>query len=144
MTRRPRKPDEHLVSAKLLGHAYGNMGEIATCGGFFTYNVIMTCYGFPFNIYFELLSKTAYIPSKNVFYNTVVQGTYIDVSNNANANLPNFNTMGFTNYFAPGNCSTPGNNDNFIANDNYPDWVSGINGSVDLRAVYVQCCGTNN
>lgn len=26
MTRRPRKPDEHLVSAKLLGHAYGNMG----------------------------------------------------------------------------------------------------------------------
>lgn len=51
MTRRPRKPDEHLVTAKLLGHAYGNMGELATCGGFFTYNVVMTCYGFPFSIY---------------------------------------------------------------------------------------------
>lgn len=26
MTRRPRKPEEHLVSTKLLAHAYGNMG----------------------------------------------------------------------------------------------------------------------
>jgi hypothetical protein len=120
------------------------MGEIATCGGFFTYNVIMTCYGFPFNIYYELLSKTAYIPGKNVFYNTVVSGAYLDPSIAANENLPNYNTMGFTNYYAPGSCSTPGNNDNFIANDNYPDWVSGVNGSVDLRAVYVQCCGINN
>jgi hypothetical protein len=63
MTRRPRKPDEHLVSACLLGHAYGNMGELATCGGFFTYNVIMNNYGFPFSIYFELLSASAVYPS---------------------------------------------------------------------------------
>ena len=62
MTRRPRKPEEHLVSAKLLGHAYGNMGELATCGGFFTYNVVMTCYGIPFDIYWELLSKPTYVP----------------------------------------------------------------------------------
>ena len=48
MTRRPRKADDHLVSGKLLGHAYGNMGELATCGGLFIYNLIMTVYGLPF------------------------------------------------------------------------------------------------
>ena len=62
MTRRPRKPEEHLVSAKLLGHAYGNMGQLATCGGFFTYNIVMTCYGIPYDIYWELLSKPTFIP----------------------------------------------------------------------------------
>ena len=46
MTRRPRKPDDHLVSARLLCHAYGQMGEIATAGGFFTYFIVMRLYGF--------------------------------------------------------------------------------------------------
>jgi sodium/potassium-transporting ATPase subunit alpha len=41
MTRKPRKPSEHLVTLRLLAHAYGQMGEIATAAGFFTYFVIM-------------------------------------------------------------------------------------------------------
>ena len=57
MTRRPRKPEEHLVSGKLLVHAYGHMGSIATVGGFFTYHIVMTCYGLPLNIYFQILAK---------------------------------------------------------------------------------------
>ena len=62
MTRRPRKPEEHLVSARLLTHAYGQMGEIATAGGFFTYFVVMQLYGFPPNLLFGLVSKPAIIP----------------------------------------------------------------------------------
>jgi sodium/potassium-transporting ATPase subunit alpha len=41
MTRKPRKQSDHLVTGRLLTHAYGQMGEIATCGGFFTYFIIM-------------------------------------------------------------------------------------------------------
>lgn len=37
MTRRPRTKDEHLVTAKLLIHAYLQMGIIATAAGFFAY-----------------------------------------------------------------------------------------------------------
>lgn len=62
MTRRPRKPEEHLVTARLLCHAYGQMGEIATAGGFFTYFVVMRLYGFPPNILFGLVSRSAIIP----------------------------------------------------------------------------------
>ena len=47
MTDLPHKPEEHLVSGKLLCHAHGKMGELATCSGFFTYNLIMNVYGFP-------------------------------------------------------------------------------------------------
>eukprot|EP00178_Gracilaria_changii_P014261 TRINITY_DN4032_c0_g2_i2.p1 TRINITY_DN4032_c0_g2~~TRINITY_DN4032_c0_g2_i2.p1 ORF type:complete len:162 (-),score=18.37 TRINITY_DN4032_c0_g2_i2:650-1135(-) len=60
MTRRPRKPDEHLVSARLLCHAYGQMGEIATAGAFFTYFVVMRLYGFyPQNLFGLVNSDTA-------------------------------------------------------------------------------------
>jgi sodium/potassium-transporting ATPase subunit alpha len=41
MTRKPRKPAEHLVTLRLLAHAYGQMGEIATAAAFFTYFAIM-------------------------------------------------------------------------------------------------------
>ncbi|EGR27496.1 K antiporter P-type alpha subunit family protein, putative [Ichthyophthirius multifiliis] len=37
MTRKPRKKDDHLVSAKLIIHAYLLMGLISTCGGFAAY-----------------------------------------------------------------------------------------------------------
>jgi sodium/potassium-transporting ATPase subunit alpha len=102
MTRRPRKPEEHLVSGKLLGHAYGNMGELATCGGFFTYNLIMNVYGFPFWIYFELLSKPTFNPYYNnsETYNVLI--TYS--TNGGNANVTNgFNYsdpyLGSNNYY---------------------------------------------
>lgn len=63
MTRRPRKPDDHLVSARLLTHAYGQMGEIATAGAFFSYFTVMQLYGFPPNILFGLVNKSTIIPS---------------------------------------------------------------------------------
>jgi len=62
MTRKPRKMDEHLVSGKLLCHAYGQMGEIATAAGFFTYYTIMGVYGFPALSLFNMATLTAYNP----------------------------------------------------------------------------------
>lgn len=62
MTRKPRKPTDHLVSARLLCHAYGQMGEIATAGGFFTYFIVMDMYGFPPSIVFFLLNQAAVNP----------------------------------------------------------------------------------
>lgn len=41
MTRNPRRKSEHIVTLRLLAHAYGQMGEIASAAGFFTYFVIM-------------------------------------------------------------------------------------------------------
>jgi len=135
MTRRPRKPEEHLVSAKLLGHAYGNMGELATCGGFFTYNIVMTCYGFPVSIYWELLSKSAYTPT----YQGAIDYTYnipiTFVGGQYNPNLPN---VGATNYFTNA-CNTP-NNLNLQPNTGFPNWLSTTNNMIDLRAVFVNCC----
>jgi hypothetical protein len=70
MTRKPRKLDEHLVSGKLLTHAYGQMGEIASAAGFFAYFVVMKVYGFPTEILFGLVSQNAYNPSNSIHYNT--------------------------------------------------------------------------
>ena len=97
----------------------------------------MACYGFPFNIYYDMLSKNAYIPGGKPLYDTIVQGTF-----SQDGSGPNGNTLGFTNYYDPGTCQ---DNQKYIqSNQNYPDWVSGVNGSVDLRAAYVYCCGPNN
>lgn len=88
----------------------------------------MNCYGFPFEIYFELLSKAAYIPGNNIFYNTN-QGPP-DTTYNPSAPF-----LGFGPYFNNTECYT---NQNLIqANTGYPDWLSPINNKVDLRAAYV-------
>ena len=62
MTRKPRKQKDHLVSGRLLTHAYGQMGEIATAGGFFTYFIVMSVYGFDYSVIFFLLSVNASFP----------------------------------------------------------------------------------
>jgi sodium/potassium-transporting ATPase subunit alpha len=41
MTRKPRKKTDHLVSAKLIIHAYLLMGLISTCAGFASYFTVM-------------------------------------------------------------------------------------------------------
>ena len=46
MTRMPRAPHEHLVSKKLMGVAYLQMGLIQTCGGFLTFFLVMNDFGF--------------------------------------------------------------------------------------------------
>ncbi|CAD8136306.1 unnamed protein product [Paramecium pentaurelia] len=47
MTRQPRKKDDHLVSLRLITHAYLLQGIIATSAGFFSYFSTMNEYGFP-------------------------------------------------------------------------------------------------
>jgi hypothetical protein len=51
-----------MVTARLLTHAYGQMGEIAASGGFFSYFVVMQVYGFDYNNIFFLLSVSAVNP----------------------------------------------------------------------------------
>jgi sodium/potassium-transporting ATPase subunit alpha len=63
MTRTPRKIDEHLTSIRMMVHAYGLMGSIATAGGFFTYFLIMELYGFSPNILFNIMSQPTIVPT---------------------------------------------------------------------------------
>ncbi len=46
MTRDPRNPKDHLVSAKLFTHAYGQQGLIGCAGGFFGYFSVLYSMGF--------------------------------------------------------------------------------------------------
>jgi sodium/potassium-transporting ATPase subunit alpha len=121
MTRKPRKQDEHLVSGRLLAHAYGQMGEIATAGGFFTYFVIMQCYGFDYNNIFFLLNKDAVQPFVNGTMDANLNTAYT-----FNPSLPYFN-----NPYLPRNAS--------VANltGNFPDWIGDINNALDLRGFYL-------
>jgi sodium/potassium-transporting ATPase subunit alpha len=109
------------------------MGEIATAGGFFTYHIIMTCYGFPFDIYYQLLGQPAYIPSAGVKYNEYLG----DPATTYDPASPN---LGYPNYLVGPCNSIPSQISN---GENYPDWLSLNNNQVDLRAVYVKCCRNN-
>ena len=122
MTRKPRKIDDHLVSGKLLCHAYGQMGEIATAAGFFTYFTIMNVYGFPPSQLLGMLSLNAYNPRDDINYNT--RSPY------------NPNAFFFGAQMNPGdsyNCSA------YVNLANYPNWLSTTNDVVDLRQVYLNC-----
>lgn len=87
MTRRPRKPDEHLVTARLLTHAYGQMGEIATAGGFFTYFIVMRLYGFPPNILFGLLGQKTYVPKDDIDFNDPTKCVYDQYASNLGCSI---------------------------------------------------------
>jgi hypothetical protein len=130
MTRRPRKPDEHLVSGRLLAHAYGQMGEIATAGAFFSYFVVMRIYGFTPSILFGLLSQQTVIPQT------------LDSNGDLTANQY-FNSVDCTfDQFAPNlGCSAypvPCNS-NYFGRNSFPNWLSTINNQVDLRGIYSNC-----
>jgi sodium/potassium-transporting ATPase subunit alpha len=60
MTRRPRYKDEHLVTAKLLIYAYGQLGFINFTAGMMCYCVVMWDFGF--NVYqcFYIILKAYY------------------------------------------------------------------------------------
>ena len=119
MTRKPRKMDDHLVSGRLLCHAYGQMGEIATAAGFFCYFVIMQVYGYSPMTLFGLLSKNAYNPNNDINYN----GQYA------------YDPNGF--FF--GQPYTYTNCTQYQAIQNYPNWLSTANGNIDLRQVFLTC-----
>lgn len=121
MTRKPRKIDDHLVSGKLLCHAYGQMGEIATAAGFFTYFTVMNTYGYYTSSLFGLLSKDAYNPDNSLTWNT---------------NAP-YNQSAF--FFGAPYDTNYNNCTHWKAVDNYPNWLSTDNGNVDLRQVFLTC-----
>lgn len=92
----------------------------------------MSCYGFPFDIYFELLGQPAYLPNGSPFYDTYLGppgSTY-------NTSAP---FLGYTNpnYYNGLNCSQ--NPQNIQAHQDYPNWYSPITNHNDLRAAYVTC-----
>ena len=124
MTRKPRKQSEHLVTGRLLTHAYGQMGEIATAGGFFSYFITMAVYGFDYSLIFFLLSVNAVNPIVNGAVDTNFNGPYTFD--------PNANNFGNNNI--PAN-SQDLNSANF--NTNFPDWISTLNNKLDLRGWYL-------
>ena len=129
MTRRPRKPDEHLVTARLLTHAYGQMGEIATAGGFFTYFIVMQLYGFPPNILFGLVSKPAIIPQTKNDQGVFEQDVNYNTEFTFDKLAPNF---GCEAILTP--CKT-----DYIGVQDFPNWLSTTNTKLDLRAFYASC-----
>ena len=122
MTRKPRKIDEHLVSGKLLCHAYGNMGEIATAAGFFAYFTVMGVYGIPYANIFKLVSTQAYNPQNNVEYNT----PYI------------FNPYAIG-HISPWGTQFYQNCNSYPSVAGFPNWLSTQNCAYDLRAAYLNC-----
>lgn len=65
MTRRPRTRSDHLVSAKVLNHAYALMGVFACGGGFSAYYTTMNHYGFPVLSLFGLSTAKGYTVSES-------------------------------------------------------------------------------
>jgi sodium/potassium-transporting ATPase subunit alpha len=97
----------------------------------------MTCYGFPLSIYFELLSKSAYINSEGIKFNNYLG----DPSKTFNKNSPflgyvNAGSSPLTSNYYDGNCDAS----KLQSDQNYPNWLSLVNNKIDLRAVYVTCC----
>lgn len=157
MTRKPRKPTDHLVTLRLLAHAYGQMGEIATAAAFFTYFVIMEVYGFAPKTLFFLLSYDPVLP---INPNGITQQTdgiplysfadpqSINFVYNFDNSAASMNYNAQTGYF---NCpyqASPqyicnGKNYNNAQSGEFPNWLATINASIDLRAFYVSCVNTN-
>ncbi|CAD8072686.1 unnamed protein product [Paramecium sonneborni] len=68
MTRKPRKKDDHLVSLRLITHAYLLQGVIATSAGFFSYFSTMNEYGFPPSLLLNFMNK----PYQSIPWNKVI------------------------------------------------------------------------
>ena len=60
MTRRPRTKADHLVSMKVICHAYAQMGVFACGGGFCAYYTTMNHFGFPILDLFNLSTTDGY------------------------------------------------------------------------------------
>lgn len=65
MTRRPRTKKEHLVSLKVINHAYALMGIFACGGGFNNYYTAMNHFGFPVKSLFGLSTIEGYKVNKS-------------------------------------------------------------------------------
>ncbi|KAL4470479.1 hypothetical protein ABPG74_012090 [Tetrahymena malaccensis] len=65
MTRRPRKKFEHLVSNKVIFHAYVLMGGISLGSGYAAFYTTMNYFGFPIKSLFGLSTANVYQPNHN-------------------------------------------------------------------------------
>lgn len=147
MTRRPRKPDEHLVTLRLLSHAYGQMGEIATFGAFFSYFTIMELYGFPPNQLFGLLKLDTMLPIKSSTttggvttfnYDKSLNFAYTFDASDHTTGTDGLGYFGSEQIGNPAITCDPHNNGNAF-DKSFPHWLSTINSNVDLRGYYVKC-----
>jgi len=88
MTRDPRNPKDHLVSLKLITHAYCLQGPIGCAGGFFGYFSVLYSMGFlPMTVF--KMAYTSYAPFPST--PTPFDPTRADLGNpaltNENANV---------------------------------------------------------
>jgi len=120
MIRKPRDRHEHLVSKKLFMFTYAQNGIFESFGGFLTYFVMMSDFGFPIPALFGLALLPGYSHNSG------------DVYDPYNPNYGNSNLVG--------QCTTSSS----ISIGNYaPDWIFQADDYTDLRMVYVQCATVN-
>lgn len=132
MTRRPRKQTEHMVTMRLLVHAYGQMGEIATAGGFFTYFLIMKLYGFPPSALYKLVNQPTFI------VNTTLKGKVVPDMGWNNRTACDFNESSPTLGCDPSIFIYPCNT-HYFKSVGFPNWLATTNSALDLRPYYSQC-----
>lgn len=111
----------------------------------------MTCYGIPYDIYWELLSKPTFVPptgdlgsppNKNynampVFADPAVG--FVNNVDNMGLKITAPNTV--PDYYHGIPCNGAG--EYLTKNNNFPYWLSTINSMVDLRVTVVKCCADN-
>lgn len=129
MTRKPRSREDRLVSVRMMVHAYGLMGSIASAAGFYTYFTIMEIYGFTPTILMGLLSTEAVVP--------------LNSNMEADTNFNRFvsfdsESSDFGNPFLPLSCQ------NATYAKSFPSWLNGKNSKYDLRSAYLNCCPSPN
>jgi hypothetical protein len=127
------------------------MGEIATAAAFFTYFVIMEVYGFSPSTLFFLLNHSVMLPTNIPTNSNVnIQTIFTFQDPNSTDFAYNFNTNQADYSLASGYWGCPyiaspqyicGNavNKSNAFNENFPNWLSTINGQIDLRGFYVTC-----
>lgn len=99
MTRQPRRKTDHLVSIKLITHAYLLMGLISTGAGFVAYYTTLNFFGFPPGTLYNMANVSGFLPPvgdyKNYGNSTLFpnNGTENTILRNALANH-NYNCNG--------------------------------------------------
>lgn len=69
MTRQPRRKTDHLVSIKLITHAYCLMGLISTGAGFTAYFTTLNFFGFPPGALYGMANYSGYTPQSGDYTN---------------------------------------------------------------------------
>jgi sodium/potassium-transporting ATPase subunit alpha len=94
----------------------------------------MNCYGFPFHIYYRILTADAYIPDAGITFNDYLGNP--DTTFRLNTPFIGYNNSQGESNFYNGDC----NQSHFKTHGSFPNWFTNVNNNVDLRAVYVECC----